>query len=158
MQKRSTSGEELQEIAREFALSLVPSSTATIVTLSGELGAGKTTFTQGLAAALGVKEPVTSPTFVIEKIYGLDNQVFERLIHIDAYRLKGAEELKVLGFDELLADEGSLVLIEWPEKILAAVPESATRIRFDIDGDARIITINAQETNSESSSESGKIG
>ncbi len=118
---------------------------ATIITLSGELGAGKTTFAQGVAKALGVTEAVTSPTFVLEKIYALESQKFSRLIHIDAYRLKGAHELEVLGWKELLADAGNLIVLEWPERVAEAIPEDAIRIRFDIHGDERTISINGSE-------------
>ena len=98
---------------------------ATIVTLSGDLGAGKTTFVKGIAKALGIKEHVTSPTFVIMKIYGLSEQKFKRLVHIDAYRLKGLHHLKVLGWKDLIEDLGNLICIEWPEKIEEAIPRDA---------------------------------
>lgn len=126
-----------------FAATLGPrGAEATIVALSGELGAGKTTFVQGIAAALGVTETVSSPTFVIEKVYTLEGQPFEHLIHIDAYRLKGAEELRHLGWDEKAADPHNLILVEWPERVQELIPLHAIRIRFDFDGDGRIITIN----------------
>ena len=117
---------------------------AAVVTLSGDLGAGKTTFVQACARALGVAESVTSPTFVLEKIYALEGQKFSHLVHIDAYRLKGAHELEHLGWKELLADRGNLIVLEWPERVAEAIPEDATRIRFDIHGDERTISINGQ--------------
>jgi tRNA threonylcarbamoyladenosine biosynthesis protein TsaE len=109
---------------------------ATLVTLSGELGAGKTTFTQCVAKALGVKETVNSPTFVIEKIYAISGTPevessahsvtpFTRLVHIDAYRLKSHDDLAVLCFDELLEHPGTLILLEWPEHV-PGILESAT--------------------------------
>ena len=86
--------QELQAYARKFVASLMPHrDAATLVTLSGDLGAGKTTFTQGIARALGVEETVASPTFVIEKVYVLTAQRWERLVHIDAYRLEGIHHL-----------------------------------------------------------------
>ena len=135
--------------AEAFVRTLEPRSTATIVTLSGVLGAGKTAFAQGIAQALGVTEMVTSPTFVLEKIYQLpalsgiegENQKFSHLIHIDAYRLKGAEELEVLGWRELIAEPGNLIVLEWPEKVADAIPSDAIRIHFEIEGDGRIIDI-----------------
>src|ERR1700679_1259702 len=115
--------------ATRFAQSLSPrADTATVVTLSGDLGTGKTTFTQAVAKALGVGEDVTSPTFVIEKIYQLKGQKFDRLIHIDAYRLENEHELKVLGFEELLEDPKNLILLEWPERVAELIPADATRI------------------------------
>ena len=136
--------------AAELVRQLSPrSTTATVVTLSGGLGAGKTTFAQGVAKALGVEEPVTSPTFVIQKIYELEGQQFSHLIHIDAYRLNppagGAHELEMLGWKELCADSGNLILVEWPENVAELIPEDAIRIRFDIHGDERTISINGEE-------------
>ncbi|KKW24785.1 MAG: hypothetical protein UY70_C0024G0005 [Candidatus Kaiserbacteria bacterium GW2011_GWB1_52_6] len=142
------SANELMAYAAELVCAITPlAKKATIMTLSGELGAGKTTFVQGIARALGVEERVTSPTFVLEKIYQLPmidlrNQSFLRLVHIDAYRLKGVEELAALGWDELIQDPGNLVLVEWPENIESAIPKDATRLHFEIVGDGRIITMN----------------
>ncbi len=140
MQIRSHTAEELQEHARSLVGALQIGQHATLVTLSGELGAGKTTFTQGVAKAVGVTEIVTSPTFVIEKIYTLEGQRWERLVHIDAYRLNDPHELEVLGWSELLLDKGNLILLEWPERITPIIPNTAIQIRIDIDGDGRIIT------------------
>ena len=112
---------------------------ATILALSGDLGAGKTTFAQGIARALGVTDQVTSPTFVIEKIYQLQDQAFARLIHIDAYRLNDPHELEVLGWKEIIADPKNLIIIEWPEKVADLIPENATRISFDGTGESRQI-------------------
>ena len=145
MELHSHSAEELQGHAALFVSELQPRQEALVVALSGELGAGKTTFVQGIAKALGVEESVTSPTFVLEKIYALDGRRFSHLVHIDAYRLKGAHELESLGWKELLADSGNLILLEWPEHVAALIPEDAIRIRFDIAGDGRIITINGEE-------------
>lgn len=103
---------------------------ATLVTLSGELGAGKTAFTKAVASKLGVEEVVTSPTFVLEKIYLLGGPTpkFGRLVHIDAYRLESGKELAPLGFDELLQNSGNLILLEWPEKVAEALPVPSVRI------------------------------
>ncbi len=137
---------EMQLEAGDFCATLSPRpKDATVVTLSGELGAGKTTFVQGIAKALGVEGSVTSPTFVLEKIYALEGQKFSHLIHIDAYRLKSAHELEMLGWEELLADLGNLILLEWPENVAELIPEDAIRIRFDIHGDERTISINDEE-------------
>lgn len=139
MQMRSNTGEELRSLATGFIGGLDPKSQATLITLSGELGAGKTTFAQGIARALGVANTVTSPTFVIEKVYVLTGQKWDRLIHIDAYRLNSSHELEVLGWHELIADAGTIIVLEWPEKVADLIPPGAHELRFDIDGDARII-------------------
>lgn len=137
--------DDLTEFASETIAALDRQQRATVLTLSGELGAGKTTFAQGVAKALGVGETVTSPTFVIQKIYELEGQKFLHLIHIDAYRLKSAHELEMLGWKELCADAGNLILLEWPENVSELIPETAIRIRFDIHGDERTISINGEE-------------
>lgn len=135
--------EALQQEASAFAARLVPTHEgATLVTLSGDLGAGKTSFVQGLARALGVAEHVTSPTFVLEKIYELpEGQIFKRLVHIDAYRLEGKDALYPLGFGEIMKDPTNLVVLEWPERVREALPAPAYAITFSVLQDnARSIT------------------
>ena len=114
--------------AARFAATLARGAAATVVALSGDLGAGKTTFVQTVAKHFGIEEQVSSPTFVIEKIYEIAHGAFARLIHIDAYRLKGAEELEALGWSEIVSDPANLILIEWPERVAELIPASAHRI------------------------------
>lgn len=120
--------EGMASAAARLLASLSRGGSASVVALSGDLGAGKTTFTQGLASALGVAESVTSPTFVIEKVYELSGQKWERLIHIDAYRLKDVHELEVLGWQALVRDPANLIVVEWPEHVASAIPADATRV------------------------------
>ena len=88
-----------------------------VVALKGDLGSGKTSFVQGVARALGITEHVTSPTFVLEKLYDINGDPnFSRLVHIDAYRLESEEDLRALRFSELSEDK-NLVFVEWPEKV-----------------------------------------
>ncbi len=116
--------EDTQRFASDFIRNLSPKSNgATVVGLYGNLGAGKTTLTQSVARGLGVGETVTSPTFVIEKIYELADQKFTHLIHIDAYRIEKSEELLRLGWQEIISDSQNLILIEWPEKVSDIMPE-----------------------------------
>ena len=127
--------------AARFAQSLSPrAGEATVVALSGDVGAGKTTFVQAAAEALGVREIVASPKFVIMQKYELPQGPFVRLIHIDAYRLKETRELEVLGWRELIADPGNLVFIEWPEQVPGALPSSCRKVTLSGDGDMRRIT------------------
>lgn len=127
--KRAVTLGELGEVAEEFAHALVPREDgATVVALYGDLGAGKTTFVQHLAKALGVAEPVTSPTFVIQKIYPLERQRFSRLVHVDAYRLEDEHELAVLGWSRLLQDSTALVVVEWANLIPNMLPEEVRSI------------------------------
>lgn len=94
---------------------------ATVVFLSGDLGSGKTTTTKAVAKELGIKEDITSPTFVILKRYTIDQKVlggiFSNFIHIDAYRLKSYAELQKIKFEEYLVNEKNLIFIEWPEMV-----------------------------------------
>lgn len=132
---------ELEAEAARFVATLSPGESATLVTLRGELGAGKTAFTKAIAWALGIEESVTSPTFVLEKIYLLDDQPFKRLVHIDAYRLEKGSDLVPLGFDELMQDAGNLIMLEWPEKVADALPAPSATISVVVEADdSRIIT------------------
>lgn len=122
---------ELETEAADFVRALAPHpERATLVLLSGELGAGKTAFTKAVAGALGVPDTVTSPTFVLEKIYALSSGPFKRLVHIDAYRLEKGEDLTPLGFDEIMRDPGNLIFLEWPEKVNEVLPNDAIKISF----------------------------
>lgn len=103
-----------------------------LILLSGDLGAGKTTFTQGMAAALGVGEVVTSPTFTLVNIHpteaGFD------LVHVDVYRLERLSEVEDLALPELL-DDGAVVVVEWGERAAAALPAERLEITLEEAGD-----------------------
>ena len=115
---------------------------AAVLALHGDLGAGKTTFTQILAKKLGVQEPVTSPTFVVMKNYPLENQPFNKLVHIDAYRIEDIDEMRVLGFAQLLEEKDTIICIEWAERIESLLPNQVLHMHIAIDGDARVISFN----------------
>ena len=105
---------------------------ATVIGLSGPLGAGKTAFVQSIARNLAVLEHVTSPTFVIARFYDIpQHQHFRQLVHIDAYRIESTDELRPLRFEELCADSKNLVFIEWPEKLCDSFPKDALRLYID---------------------------
>lgn len=136
-----TSEETAQEAERFINALLPDDSGATLVTLSGDLGAGKTTFTQSVAKALGINDTVNSPTYVIEKIYGIpEGKHFTRLIHIDAYRLQNAGDLNVLGFGEVMSHPGTLVLLEWPEQVVGISEQASVKILLEMlpDGSRQI--------------------
>jgi tRNA threonylcarbamoyladenosine biosynthesis protein TsaE len=97
-----------------------------IVCLEGELGAGKTTFTQGLAAALGVPGRVTSPTFCIVQEHESPDVL---LVHMDLYRLSGEDDVLAIGWEDYL-ERGAIVVIEWPERAGSLVPAGARHIVF----------------------------
>lgn len=139
--------QEMKAFAADFIQKLTPAlSGATVIGLRGELGAGKTTFTQTCADLLGVQDTITSPTFVLLKKYKLSDKVlggkFSFLIHIDAYRLKSGEELNAIGWQEIISDPKNLIMIEWPELVADAMPANTRYIDFKhIDETAREITI-----------------
>ena len=135
--------EDLSAEAARLLRGLAPlEAGATLVTLSGELGAGKTAFVQACARALGIEESVTSPTFVLEKIYALTPKsghpmsTFGRLVHIDAYRIEGGAALAPLGFDELMKDPGNLIVLEWPEQVADALPPATTAVTLSANPDS----------------------
>ena len=140
MARQTNSLEETAQVAAECLASLELSQQAlgrspatgeaTVLALRGDLGAGKTTFTQALARELGISENVTSPTFVIMKIYDLSGKKFERLIHIDAYRFDTPDELDGLNFSDFLKDPKNLIVLEWPEKVAGKLPPETVFIDF----------------------------
>ncbi len=100
---------------------------AGVIALSGELGAGKTTFVRGLLRALGHGGAVRSPTYTLVEPYEVAGQ---RVLHLDLYRLAGAADLTALGLrDEL--DGSTLLLVEWPERAEGALPEPALALTFE---------------------------
>lgn len=107
---------------------------ATLVALSGELGAGKTTFVQALAKELGVTNTVQSPTYVLMKSYQISYKNFTRLVHIDLYRLEKPEELAALQLENYLNDPQALICIEWPERAGGLLPKPDLTIKFSSDG------------------------
>jgi len=114
---------------------------ATILTLTGDLGAGKTTLVQALARALGVTEVVTSPTFVVMKSYETTHPTFTTLIHIDAYRIDDVSELSPLNFNQVLDSPHTLVCLEWPERIASAIPNRVQAVSLEANPDgSRTIT------------------
>ncbi len=116
-----------------------------IYTLDGDLGAGKTVFTQGVAAGLGIKEPVNSPTFTILQVYEEGRLPF---YHFDVYRIGNIEEMEEIGYDDFFFGEG-VCMIEWARLIEELLPEKLIRVRLAKDPekgfDYRRITIDGLE-------------
>ena len=116
---------------------------ALVIILKGDLGSGKTTFTRFFIKNFGIRQYITSPTFVIEKIYKIPNfkinkNHFKKIIHIDAYRLEGGNDMKDLGWDKIVNNPENIILIEWPEKIVDILPKDAKKIEFKfVDEDKR---------------------
>jgi len=110
----------------------------------GNLGAGKTTFIQYLAKALGVKNTVNSPTFNIIKEYKMLDTKYQiqRFVHIDAYRLNSAEELRTLGVEEFVDNPKTITVIEWADKVKKILPKDAMIIKINLNKDgSRIFEI-----------------
>ena len=116
-------------LAKEIAAT--PSDKARVIALNGNLGAGKTTFTQGFARALGITDRIQSPTFVLMKIYSLKRKKnLKHLIHIDAYRIEKLREIEHLGLRQLLNDKDAVILIEWADRIKKVLPKDTMWIDF----------------------------
>ena len=134
MEIRTKSAKETENIARKLALEAVRAknqTSALVIALSGALGAGKTTFAQGFAQTLGIKERVLSPTFVLMKIYEIQKRARPRhFVHIDCYRIRSARDIIPLGVKEIFKDTKAIVLIEWPERIRGLIPRNALWIRL----------------------------
>lgn len=121
---------DTQKLALKLSKEITRKGGPSTVALYGDLGAGKTTFAQFLAKALGVKEKVLSPTFVIMKNFDMANG--KHLIHIDTYRLKSVRDLLGLGLKNLLKDKKNILVIEWPEKVEKLLPKNTVRIYFSV--------------------------
>ena len=135
----SKSLEETAAVAKIFLNSLTAENKAVAVAFYGDLGAGKTTFIQALAKEMGIQEPITSPTFVIQKSYSATRLTFssknfggqayfDTLVHIDAYRLNEGEELLKLRFGETLEIPNSLICVEWPDNVKSALPPDSKKV------------------------------
>ena len=116
-----------------------------LLALYGELGSGKTTSVKAIGRFLGVKEEITSPTFVIIKNYHLaaEKNGIKELVHMDAYRLHGASDAESVGLNDYLARSNTLTIIEWPENIGSALPQTRREIHFEhLEQDCRGIKTN----------------
>lgn len=116
---------------------------AVVLALSGELGAGKTTFVKKIAKHLDVSQNILSPTFSIMKVYSTQNKKFKQLIHIDAYRLQSARDLEILDIRSYIEERSNIIVIEWPENVKGIVPSDAIKLQFrNINEKTRNITFN----------------
>lgn len=162
MKIHTNSFTQTQKIGEEFAKNLKGGD---VVLLFGNLGAGKTTFTQGLAKGLGIKRRIISPTFIIVRKYevakvtlgseatpearlkkdsGQARMTIKNLYHIDLYRTETEDDLKGLGLPEILEEKDAVIVIEWPEKLGSLIPKKRWEIQFTPDEkeEERDVTIN----------------
>ncbi len=142
----TSSAKETEKLGKEFAhycLTFnIQSPKPIIISLEGELGSGKTTFTKGFAKGLGIKENIKSPTFILMRKYPISNFKFLNFYHFDCYRIEDPKEVLDLGFQEIIQDSQNIVVIEWGNKIKKFLPKNYIQIKFEyLDKDKRKITI-----------------
>ena len=129
MTREVQSVEETWALAREVAAKLKPGD---VLCLEGDLGAGKTTFTQGLAKAMSVSGRVTSPTFCIVQEHRAESPAPGApalLVHMDLYRLHGEDDVIAIGWEDYLS-EGAVLVVEWPERAGSLIPKDAIHVSF----------------------------
>ena len=125
---------ETKAIAKKLAKKI-----SGVIALTGDLGTGKTTFVQGFAEGLKIKDKIISPTFVLMRIHKIPKtkQIF---YHIDLYRLEKGQ-LNGFGFEEIINDPNNFILIEWAEKAKNLLPKNTTWVHFEAEEDSRRISI-----------------
>ena len=128
MKIESKSAKETGFLAQELVKSFANKRKSLVLALSGDLGTGKTTFTQSFAKALGVRKRILSPTFLIMKRFPLSKSSFQNLYHVDAYRVR-ASDLKKLGAEKIFKGQ-NIVLIEWADRVKEILPKGTVWIRF----------------------------
>ena len=117
--------EETQNLAKKLVKNIGPGA---VISLVGEMGAGKTTFTKGFALQMGIKDHVTSPTFKLVSEYQGEKY---KLNHIDAYRMNGAEDFLNIGGEEYLLPKNSITIIEWGDLLNEILPLKTIRVNFE---------------------------
>ncbi|HVA97199.1 MAG TPA: tRNA (adenosine(37)-N6)-threonylcarbamoyltransferase complex ATPase subunit type 1 TsaE [Candidatus Acidoferrales bacterium] len=132
----TSSFKETQQLGLDFAKTFKGGE---VLALYGDLGAGKTTFMQGLAKGLGITKNIISPTFIIMRTYktGLKNKDLrlKNLYHLDLYRIENESQAVDLGLEEIMGDPENVVAIEWPDKVENLLPEKRINIYFEYLGD-----------------------
>ncbi|TSC61669.1 MAG: putative ATP/GTP hydrolase [Parcubacteria group bacterium Greene0416_14] len=134
MEKVAKTLEEMEKEAAKIVQDAIKKHTensALIIGLRGDLGAGKTVFVKAAAREFGIEEVVTSPTFVIEKIYKLSRQKHAFLVHIDAYRLGSCEEMNHIGWDSIKKDPQNIIFVEWADHVEACMPETTVWVTIE---------------------------
>lgn len=119
-----------QDLAEKIAKSQPKGNQALVIGLEGELGSGKTTFVQGLAQGLDIKESITSPTFVILKKQELKGGNWKNFYHIDCYRINKSDDLLDLDFKEIIS-QSNIVVVEWAERVKEILPQNTKWIKFE---------------------------
>ncbi len=102
-----------------------------LIGLVGDLGGGKTTFLQGFAKGLEIKEKILSPTFVLMKRFKIQDLRFKDFYHIDCYRIKKPKEILDLGFKEIIKNQQNVVVVEWADRVKRIMPKNTIWIKFE---------------------------
>lgn len=142
---RAHSPLQTKKIGRSLAKEILKvklKKTAFVLGLEGDLGGGKTTFLQGFARGLGIKEKILSPTFVLMKKFRIPNSGFQNFYHFDCYRIQRPKEILNLGFKKIISGCFNIVALEWADKVKNKLPKDAILIKFRFIGrDKREIII-----------------
>ncbi len=149
---KTTSSRQTKKLAALLAQEILSASwrikkQALVLALSGDLGAGKTTFTQGFLRGLGVRGKIASPSFTLIKNYELrikNYGKYKKIFHIDCYRIYKPKDILSIGIKEILSNSLNIVLIEWPERIKRILPSKIISIKFKhgLKENERVILIN----------------
>lgn len=142
--KNPAQTKKLGEALAKEILKSQPKNRAWVIGLEGDLGGGKTTFLQGLAKGLGIKEKILSPTFIIIRKSKIQNSKskYENFIHIDCYRIEKPKEILDLDFKEIILNPQNIVTIEWAERIKKILPQNSLIIKFEfVNKNKRKITL-----------------
>jgi len=121
-----------EALAKEIVNSL-PEKKAFVLGLEGDLGGGKTTFLQGFAKGLGIKEKILSPTFVLMKRFSINKNKpgFKDFYHLDCYRIENPKELLTLGFKKIISNSNNIVAIEWADRVKKILPKDILILKFE---------------------------
>lgn len=123
-----------QILAKEIAKNPPHKKRAVVIGLEGELGAGKTVFVKGFAKGLGIKDKITSPTFILMKVYNFKAKHRSEprfLFHFDCYRLKDHRDMVLLGAKEFLTDARNIILVEWSDRVSKILPTHYIKVHID---------------------------
>lgn len=131
----SENSRQTKKIGQDLAKSILENRQGEILGLVGELGAGKTNFIKGIAKGLAIDSTIISPTFVIMKKFNIPYKDFDFFYHIDCYRIASPEEMKDLGFKEIVSNSRNIVCIEWANNIKSLLPKNSWVINFSVEGE-----------------------
>jgi tRNA threonylcarbamoyladenosine biosynthesis protein TsaE len=128
---------KLGEILARETLKTLPQKKALIIALAGDLGGGKTTFLQGFAKGLRIKQKVLSPTFIIMRKFKINPPAgrpiskFKNFYHIDCYRVQKPKEILDLGFKNIIQNPQNIIAIEWADQVQEVLPKDILRLKFE---------------------------